>query len=652
MFNLRRVTDSPPFRQLSKPMVADDPSPTFQPQKNMLAKPSERQYSSLSIRYLIALPLEIVLTIISFLGLFSSSSRIIRITPRRPGRLDNGEDLNDWVLRNVPSLKGPFALSRWLFNGHLQTMYSVIGDFTQVHKVLYIRTYIRVPDGGTLGLDFTPPHHETLPKSSPTIVVCHGLTGGSHESYVRNVLCWAVTPVKEGGLGARAVVINFRGCAGVPITSPQFYSAGATLDLALSLHFLRSRYPNSPLHGIGFSLGASVLSRYLGESSASSILTSGIVIGTPWHLPAMSDVLENHWFISRVYSQAMATNILRMFSAHYDRDPKMYKNGHPALEELNQMRGRGVRLKAVDEHLASKVGGPSGIGLWPFNSADEYYDYASPYKLIHGVKRPLLAINAFDDPIIYRSAIPVDEIQSSSHVFVAVTPGGGHLGWFTDLSSKERWVRKPISEFLSAATRDLSITNALVTVEAINGWEWVKSPAHEVNGVGGEDGRIGWRVLEESELSDDWDKPTIIGYGRTRAAVAKGTELNDARRTGAVLETSAKDRAQTKGPADHQRIAKLDRDDAPKPPEKVDVTVGKALAQARTDKKDAEGKSMTQKELATAVNAKQQDIADLESGKAIPNQQLLGKLERVLGVKLRGAAALIGTPLGGPKKAK
>ena len=130
--------------------------------------------------------------------------------------------------------------------------------------------------------------------------------------------------------------------------------------------------------------------------------------------------------------------------------------------------------------------------------------------------RPLLAINAFDDPIIYRcvfpfhcllllieaflAAIPVDEIQSSSHVFVAVTPGGGHLGWFTDLSSKERWVRKPISEFLSAATRDLSITNALVTVEAINGWEWVKSPAHEVNGVGGEDGRIGWRVLEESEL--------------------------------------------------------------------------------------------------------------------------------------------------------
>ena len=101
----------------------------------------------------------------------------------------------------------------------------------------------------------------------------------------------------------------------------------------------------------------------------------------------MSDVLENHWFISRVYSRAMATNIVRMFSAHYERNPEMFKNGHPALERLHHMRGSGVRLIAVDDCLTAQVGGPSGIGLWPFKSADEYYDYASPYKLIHGVKR-------------------------------------------------------------------------------------------------------------------------------------------------------------------------------------------------------------------------------------------------------------------------
>ena len=35
---------------------------------------------------------------------------------------------------------------------------------------------------------------------------------------------------------------------------------------------------------------------------------------------------------------------------------------------------------------------------------------------------------------------------------------------------------------------------------------------------------------------------------------------------------------------------------------------------------------------------------------AIPNQQVLGQLERALGVKLRGKQ--IGQPLGGPKKKK
>ena len=63
-------------------------------------------------------------------------------------------------------------------------------------------------------------------------MVLHGLTGGlyiclhtlaigpdlafpvigSHESYVRNILAPAVTPIDRGGLGYRAVVVNFRGC--------------------------------------------------------------------------------------------------------------------------------------------------------------------------------------------------------------------------------------------------------------------------------------------------------------------------------------------------------------------------------------------------------------------------------------------------------
>ncbi|CAB9528175.1 Multiprotein-bridging factor [Seminavis robusta] len=61
---------------------------------------------------------------------------------------------------------------------------------------------------------------------------------------------------------------------------------------------------------------------------------------------------------------------------------------------------------------------------------------------------------------------------------------------------------------------------------------------------------------------------------------------------------------------------------------RVDKSLSKAIMQARTAKK------MTQKELATAINEKPQVVAEYESGKAIPNPQIISKLERKLGCKL------------------
>jgi len=54
----------------------------------------------------------------------------------------------------------------------------------------------------------TPPNHESLPPTAPTVLVCHGLTGNANESYVRNVLAWVARPKSEGGLGGRGVVVN------------------------------------------------------------------------------------------------------------------------------------------------------------------------------------------------------------------------------------------------------------------------------------------------------------------------------------------------------------------------------------------------------------------------------------------------------------
>lgn len=69
----------------------------------------------------------------------------------------------------------------------------------------------------------------------------------------------------------------------------------------------------------------------------------------------------------------------------------------------------------------------------------------------------------------------------------------------------------------------------------------------------------------------------------------------------------------------------------------VSVDVAQTIMKARSDK------GLTRKDLATKINEKPTVVQEYETGKAIPNQQTLGKMERCLGVKLRGKD--IGKPL-------
>mmetsp|Transcript_5507 Transcript_5507/g.6403 ORF Transcript_5507/g.6403 Transcript_5507/m.6403 type:complete len:171 (-) Transcript_5507:203-715(-) len=62
--------------------------------------------------------------------------------------------------------------------------------------------------------------------------------------------------------------------------------------------------------------------------------------------------------------------------------------------------------------------------------------------------------------------------------------------------------------------------------------------------------------------------------------------------------------------------------------QRVDKNLSKAIMQARTALK------LSQKDLATKVNAKPQIVAEYENGKAIPNPQVISKLERVLKTQL------------------
>lgn len=141
----------------------------------------------------------------------------------------------------------------------------------------------------------------------------------------------------------------------------------------------------------------------------------------------------------------------------------------------------------------------------------------------------------------------------------------------------------------------------------------------------------------------DWEEVTYIGHRAKANQLRSKQAVNSAMRTGADIETSKKFTAgQNKQSSASKNTAKLDRETEELHHEHVTLDVSKLIQQGR------QAKGLTQKDLAQRINEKQQVINEYESGRAIPNNQVMSKLERAIGMKLRGKDK--GQPLGGPKK--
>ncbi|KAL6999634.1 Multiprotein-bridging factor 1b [Sarracenia purpurea var. burkii] len=134
-------------------------------------------------------------------------------------------------------------------------------------------------------------------------------------------------------------------------------------------------------------------------------------------------------------------------------------------------------------------------------------------------------------------------------------------------------------------------------------------------------------------ISQDWEPVVIRKKAPTAAARKDEKAVNAARRAGAEIETIRKSTAGSNKAASSStslNTRKLDDETENLSHDRVPTELKKAIMQARMDKK------LTQAQLAQMINEKPQVMQEYESGKAIPNQQIISKLERALSAKLRG----------------
>jgi putative transcription factor len=125
----------------------------------------------------------------------------------------------------------------------------------------------------------------------------------------------------------------------------------------------------------------------------------------------------------------------------------------------------------------------------------------------------------------------------------------------------------------------------------------------------------------------DWDNGVFRTKAPAGAQKNSAQNVNAAMRSGAKVETMKKfGGANTSGAS--KNAAKLDAQNEAGRLNTVSTDMRKVIQQGRQAKK------WSQLQLANAINQPPKTVQEYENGKAVPNPQIVSKIERALGVKL------------------
>jgi len=139
------------------------------------------------------------------------------------------------------------------------------------------RQLVNMEDGGTLALDWFLVS-EPGDGNDPIVVINHGLLGSSNSEYLVDIIR------DLNGSGYNVCVVIMRGCGGLQFTSKTRFVWLQTIDLKYAIKKIQEIAPNSILYGLGYSLGAGILLKYLGELGNESPFRTCVCISPPWNI--------------------------------------------------------------------------------------------------------------------------------------------------------------------------------------------------------------------------------------------------------------------------------------------------------------------------------------------------------------------------------
>ena len=322
------------------------------------------------------------------------------------------------LMRKLKETAHPFEPAWWLRSPHLQTLWPHY--FRKAEPLETKDERFELMDGDFIDAQWVGS------KSGPIVIVLHGLEG-SIKSIYANAMLSAI--VKQGW---RGLFLHFRNCSHNTNRMDVTNHIGDTLDIMNILSIIRHREPNVNLGCIGFSFGANVLLKLLGQMGSRCKIQAGACISPPFKLDVCSNFGKSS-LACRMYERQLV---------HYMKCSiyRKFKNRKDAPVDLAVM-GKCNTFRQFDSVVTAPLHG--------FLSLDEYYRDSSSYQYLSGVRTPTLVLHALDDPLIPLAATPKLS-EFSPYTIAEYYSHGGHLGFVSgqQLGVAQYWLEKRVINFL------------------------------------------------------------------------------------------------------------------------------------------------------------------------------------------------------------
>ncbi|XP_077561349.1 protein ABHD1-like [Haemaphysalis longicornis] len=344
----------------------------------------------------------------------------ILLVQRKPRLVCRSGRLRRFLQSHMEDFVKPhFRVPVWCVGANFQVFLRTLYQ-CWLPRLLYRRQLMVLSDRGLLALDWL---NEGQP--GPVLVLV-----GSGATDSQDGLWRALLP-KLSDLGYPCVVVNGRGCGGMPLTTHRLTYAASVLDFAEVVSEVRKHYPDDCVVGIGVSMGGLLVSLYLSQWGAQAELDVGLAV-SPTFQPGVATRALETWNSNLILNVSYTRQLVHCLKENQEV-LRSAQNLFKADDVLSCWK-----LSSFDKYYSAPVYG--------FKTVDDFYENTSLKGKLNTVQRPLVFLLAADDPLSPSRTFPEDEILDSPWLGAVVTPHGGHLGfidgwlWPTSPFYMERFV--------------------------------------------------------------------------------------------------------------------------------------------------------------------------------------------------------------------